>query len=354
MKTANERTEYKIGSLFAGVGGICQAFKDVGCRVVWANENSRYSCQTYRLNHPETTLFEKDIQLLSSDELEKVDILTAGFPCQPFSVAGHGKGFDDPRGELFYEIIRLLNELQPAAFFLENVKTLATHSGGKSFRIVKDAIKQAGYSFLPFVLKAHEYSEIPQGRERIYIVGFKGEPEYSFDKPIKETAKLILPNFNGETLLSASFQIPAKFAGELKKVKDFCDTSTAEESDYYREDGNIIHQRVCRDAVDEDKVYHYRRWYVRENKSGVCPTLTANMGLGGHNIPIIKDGTRPRRLTPKECFNLQGFSRSFRLPEGIPNSHLYRQAGNTVVVPLVARIASEIVRVLNEYRDSQT
>lgn len=338
---------YKVGSLFAGVGGVCQAFKDSACDVVWANEIDKNACITYRLNHKDTDLKEGDIQKLSKDNLAKIDILTAGFPCQPFSQAGHGKGFSDERGQLFFDVVRLLKDLQPSAYFLENVKTLANHDKGNTFNVIREELKDAGYSFIPFVLNAAEHTDIPQGRERIYIVGFKGEESYSYERPIK------INNLKDDKcLLSSSFNIPDKLDCPPQKVKSFLDKSTVAPNDIYNNPDNIIHQRVIDAAVNEDTVYQYRRYYVRENKSSVCPTLTANMGGGGHNIPIILDDGIPRRLTPKECFNLQGFPRNFKLPNDIARGQLYKQAGNSVVVPMVQRIAQEMVRVLDEHRNS--
>ncbi|MDY0194955.1 MAG: DNA (cytosine-5-)-methyltransferase [Sulfurovaceae bacterium] len=340
--------KYKVGSLFAGVGGVCQAFKDSACDVIWANEIDKNACITYRLNHKDTDLKEGDIQKLSKDNLEKIDILTAGFPCQPFSQAGHGKGFADERGQLFFDVVRLLKDLQPSAYFLENVKTLANHDKGNTFNVIREELKDAGYSFIPFVLNASEHTDIPQGRERIYIVGFKGEESYSYEHPIKINDL----KHDDKCLFSSSFNIPDKLDCAPQKVKSFLDKSTVAPNDIYNNPDNKIHQRVIDAAVNEDTVYQYRRYYVRENKSSVCPTLTANMGGGGHNIPIILDDGIPRRLTPKECFNLQGFPRNFKLPNDIARGQLYKQAGNSVVVPMVQRIAQEMVRVLDEHRDS--
>ncbi|WP_152017758.1 DNA (cytosine-5-)-methyltransferase [Aliarcobacter butzleri] len=335
---------YKVGSLFAGVGGVCQAFKNSGCQVVWANEIDEKACTTYQLNHKDTELIKGDIKKLSKNFLKKIDILTAGFPCQPFSQAGHGKGFADERGQLFFDVIRLLKELEPKAYFLENVKTLASHSDGQTFKVVKNELKKAGYSFIPFILNAAEHTNIPQGRERIYIVGFKDESEYTFDKPTKINK---IDNIEQE-LLSKLFEIPPKLDKSPKKVKEFLDKSTVLENDIYNNLDNNIHKRVIEAVKDTDIVYQYRRYYVRENKSNVCPTLTANMGSGGHNIPIVLDDGKPRRLTPKECFNLQGFPKTFKLPDNIARGQLYKQAGNSVVVPMVQQIAEEMVRVLNE------
>lgn len=342
-----KKTRFTVGSLFAGVGGICQAFKDADCQVLWANEIDLSARKTYGLNFPTIPLTEKlDVRDLKVGDVPRVDILTAGFPCQPFSQAGRARGFDDERGHLFFEITRLLEELQPQAYFLENVKTLVNHNGGKTFSTIAQSLKGVRYSFIPFVLRTSAYSNIPQGRERLYIVGFRNEPDFTFNAPIKKNDAS--PFQRGEAPFSSSFNIPTESTEELRKVRSFLEPETAISDDYYDDPESIIHQRVRRAVLNPDTVYQYRRWFVRENKSNVCPTLTANMGLGGHNVPIILNGRFPRRLTPKECFNLQGFRADFKLHPEVSRTHQYRQCGNSVVVPLVARIAREIVRVLDE------
>ena len=340
-------SKYKIGSLFAGVGGICQGFKNTNqCNIAWSNEFDKNACITYRENHKNTLLIEDDVKNISKEILGDIDILTAGFPCQPFSQAGHGKGFDDERGKLFFEVARLIKEFQPKAYFLENVRTLSTHNKGKTFQIIREEITSLDYSFIPFILNASEHTEIPQGRERIYIVGFRNEGEYFFEKPIKIN---FLEKENIEQCIkSKKFKIPDKRKGKLKSIKSFLEPDTVKKNDIYNNPNNKIHQKVIESVKKETTVYQYRRYYVRENKSNVCPTLTANMGGGGHNIPIILDGKYPRRLTPKECFNLQGFPKDFKLPQKLARGQLYKQAGNSVVVPVVELIAKEIVRVLDE------
>lgn len=332
---------FVVGSLFAGVGGICLGFKQAGCQVLWANEIDSNACKTYKLNHKGVNLIEDSVLNLSKIKLPKIDILTAGFPCQPFSQAGHGKGFDDERGKLFFEIPKLLKQLQPKAYFLENVKTLSSHNDRKTFAKVCDEMRNAGYSFIPFILNASKYSNIPQGRERIYIVGFKGEQDYFFAKPTKVN---FIPNFSYKTL-SANFKIPNEVKLN-KNVAEFLQSNQSLPNDIYCDKNNKIHKKIIEVAKNPNTVYQYRRHYVRENKSNLCPTLTANMGAGGHNVPIILDGEYPRRLTPKECFNLQGFPKDFKLPQDISRGQLYKQAGNSVVVPMVKIIAKEIVRVL--------
>lgn len=336
---------YSVGSMFAGVGGICHAFRGASCDVLWANELDPLACVTYRLNNTKTNLLEKDVKSLSSQELSNIDILVGGFPCQPFSQAGHGKGFNDERGTLFFEISRLLRELQPYAYLLENVRTLSTHDNGNTFEIIKQEMINAGYSFIPFILNASKYTDIPQGRERLYIVGFRGENNYAYDKPIQENFH---NNFSNNCQLSRSFNIPKRLQKQPKEVKHFLDSSTVIPNDIYNNLKNHIHRKIIEAVKQNNIVYQYRYYYVRENKSNVCPTLTANMGGGGHNTPIILDGKYPRRLTPKECFNLQGFPVNFKLPETQARGQLYKQAGNSVVVPMVQKIAEEMVRVLNE------
>lgn len=203
---------------------------------------------------------------------------------------------------------------------------LVTHNGGKSFETVRNAIVGAGYSFIPFVLKTHEYTEIPQGREGIYIVGFRREPEYFFAAPVKINSQM---NF-GNVACSAAFKKPSVSESEPKSVRYFLEHSTVQPGDYCGKSDSKIHLRVREEVTDENKVYQYQRWYVRENKSNVCPTPTASMGFGGHNIPIILDGDTPRRLTPKECFNLQGVPANFQLPDDVPEGQLYKQSSNTI------------------------
>jgi len=340
----NQKESYKVGSLFAGVGGICQGFKNAGYSVSWANELDKSACETYRLNHNKTDLIVGDINDININNLEKIDVLTAGFPCQPFSQAGHRKGFDDDRGQVFYRVIDFLNQLKPKAFLLENVKNLVTHSDGESFKRVKEAIIGAGYSFIPFVLKSNDHCDIPQARERLYIVGFIGESDFSYDHPVKVNHLEL-----GVKYKSKRFLIPKKSTKNAKHIRDFLDENFIHPSDYYEKTDNHIHVKVA-NAINtgcKDSVYQYRRHYVRRNKSNVCPTLTANMGGGGHNVPIIHDGARIRRLNPRECFNLQGFPSDFILPK-ISRGQLYKQAGNSVVIPVIEQIAKEMIRVLNE------
>ena len=324
----NNHMRYTVGSLFAGIGGICLGFKQAGCKVTWANEIDEKACETYAINFPEHSLHCEDINKITNPiELGKVDIITSGFPCQAFSVAGYRKGFNDPRGNLFFETARFIKEIKPKAFLLENVKNLKGHDKGNTFKAIEEIITQdLGYSFINFVLNSKDYGNTPQTRERIYMVGFRNESK-------------------GDKKCTSNFEIPKKIQLE-KSIKDVLDSEKQDEKYYYKED-HQYYPALVKEMTSKETVYQWRRVYVRENKSNLCPTLTANMGTGGHNVPLIKDGFGIRKLNPIECTKFQGFPDSFRFPEKMANSHCYKQAGNSVVVPVIKRIADEIVRVLD-------
>lgn len=319
---------YSVGSLFAGIGGICLGFKQAKCEVVWANEYNSKACETYAFNFPNPKLYCDDIHNLDKPkDLGQVDIITSGFPCQAFSVAGYRKGFNDHRGNLFFETARFIDELRPKAFLLENVKNLNGHDNGNTIKVIEKTITdELGYSFIPFILNSKKYGNIPQTRERIYIVGFRDE-------------------FNENSLCTDNFEIPQEIPLKTK-IRDLIDKDKQDEKFYYDKDHNYF--PLLQAAMKSSKtVYQWRRHYVRENKSNVCPTLTANMGTGGHNVPLITDAYGIRKLTPKECSRFQGFPEEFQFPKEMANSHCYKQAGNSVVVPVIKRIATEIVRVLD-------
>jgi len=218
---------------------------------------------------------------------------------------------------LFFSISRILEARKPEGFLLENVKNLKSHDGGRTFEIIEKKLKNLGYHLKVKVLNTMEYGNIPQNRERIYIVGFKNKlyaERFEFPKPVKLVKKVI-------DLLEKN--VPEKY--------------------YYN--GKPLFEKLKNSVKNENKVYQWRRQYVRENKSGVCPTLTANMGMGGHNVPIIKDKKGIRKLTPLECFRIQGFPEGYVLPK-ISDSALYKQAGNSVSVPVIEAVAKEMMRAM--------
>jgi DNA (cytosine-5)-methyltransferase 1 len=308
----------KVGGLFAGIGGIELGFKQAGFDISWANEIDKNACITYRLNHKHK-LFEKDLNDLETSEVEKIDILTGGFPCQAFSIAGYQKGFRDDRGNVFFQILRFVDDLEPQIVFLENVKNLIGHDKGKTFTVISTELEDRGYTLKYKILNSSEYGSVPQNRERIYIVAFKDS----------EVAKRF------------EFPKPKKLK---KKITDLID-SEADEKFYYTK--SRYYEQLKEEMKNRDTVYQWRRVYVRENKSKLCPTLTANMGTGGHNVPLIIDDRDIRKLTPRECARFQGYAESFKFPEQLANSSLYKQIGNSVTVPVIAAIAKEIKKALN-------
>ena len=317
----------KVGGLFSGVGGIELGFQKAGFDIAWANEIDPKACVTYKLNHKHK-LYEEDIHLLKGRDLEPVDVITGGFPCQAFSVAGYRKGFDDDRGNLFFEIMRLVEELEkkPAVLFLENVKNFSGHDGGKTLSKVANIIQEDyGYSFFWKVLNTCDFTKLPQNRERTFMIAFRDEVNWR-SKP--------------KNTMSAKFDknFPPKKISSPNPIKGYIETNEIDEVFYYRQD-KYMYRELRKVMKSQDTLYQWRRKYVRENKSNLCPTLTANMGTGGHNVPLILTDDGIRKLTPRECFNFQGFPKNFRFPSEIANSHLYKQAGNSVSVPLITKLA---------------
>ena len=312
----------RCASFFAGVGGIDLGFEQNKLfKVVYANEFDPYPVKTYELNS-KLKVDCRDIKDVKASEIPDFDVLLAGFPCQAFSVAGYRKGFDDEkgRGTLFFELIRIIEEKQPQIVFLENVKNLVGHDNGNTFAVIKDALEQNGYLVNPMVLNAMEYGNVPQNRERIYIVCFKDPEVYN--------------RFH--------FPLPIALKKKLTDIIDF--ENTVDEKYYYtpgKYKGDMYEQLVAA-LDDENAVYQWRRKYVRKNKSGVVPTLTANQGEGGHNVCLIKTKHGIRKMTPHECFNTQGFPKSFKLPADMSDARLYKQAGNSVCVSVIKRIADNI------------
>lgn len=322
---------YDIDAFFAGVGGIESGFTNTGeFRVVYANEFDKNARKTYALNHPDISLDGRDIHEVDANEIPDCDIIVGGFPCQAFSIAGYRKGFEDVRGDLFFEMLRMIDAKKPRVVFIENVKNLVTHDHGNTFKVIREALVENDYFIKWKVLNGKDYGNVPQNRERIYLVGFK-----------------YLEDFN-------SFCFPDQI--KLKKtIHDIIDFGGKKDEKYYYRDGKQpFYSKLVPEIKSQDTVYQWRRKYVRENKSGVLPTLTANMGSGGHNVPLIlTDSGEIRKLTPSECFNGQGYPESFQLPSEVADGQLYKQAGNSVVVPVINRIAEKIVNAISE-NDSKT
>lgn len=319
--------KYTAISLFAGIGGICMGFKRAGVDIVFANDMDKKACETYRnnFNHP---LMEGKIEEIDVKNIPDANMILFGFPCTSFSIAGHRKGFEDEKsGHLFFEVLRIIKAKKPEVFFLENVKNLVSHDNGNTFKVITDNLHKEGYHFRYKVLNSMEYGNVPQNRERIYVVGFKNKDvcdKFYFPDPIPLT----------------------------NTIKDITKPSEKKDAIFYYE--NSKYYPMLKEAmVNKDSVYQLRRIYVRENKSGVCPTLTANMGTGGHNVPLIFDDYGIRKLTPRETLLLQGFPENYKIPEKMANSHLYKQAGNSVTVTVIERIAKNMIKAMEDvHRDT--
>ncbi|MEA4977678.1 MAG: DNA cytosine methyltransferase [Methanomassiliicoccaceae archaeon] len=320
--------KHTAGSMFAGIGGICLGFETAGVDIVWANEIDPYACMTYRHNfNGAPFLHEEDIYKVDENSIPKIDILVAGFPCQAFSIAGYRKGFEDARGALFYEVMRVIRAKKPRAVFLENVKNLENHDDGNTYRAIKRLLTDEGYLVIEKVMNTMEYSNIPQNRERIYVVGFKKHDDGT------------CPEFD-----AFKFPDPVKLKAT---IHDIINIHEKKDDSFYYGLNNPYYEKLDAAMTNPDTIYQWRRVYVRENKSNVCPTLTANMGTGGHNVPLIRDDFGIRKLTPEECLAFQGFPRDYSFPE-MANSHKYKQAGNSVSVPVISRIAHNIITSMRD------
>ncbi len=313
---------FKFIDLFAGVGGFRIAMQNNGGKCIFSSEWDKNAQETYRVNFGEVPFGDISLKETKSYIPDKFDILCAGFPCQPFSIAGSQKGFSDTRGTLFFDIEQIVEKHRPKVVYLENVKNFVSHDKGKTFKVITEILeKKLGYKIFHKVLNSMTHANIPQNRERIFIVAFdpnqvENYSEFKFPKEIQLT----------------------------KTIHNILETGKQDDYFYYKKN-HKYYPTLKNEMKSKDTVYQWRRVYVRENKSNVCPTLTANMGTGGHNVPLIKDNHDIRKLTPRECFSFQGYPEKFILPN-LAKSKLYMQAGNSITLPLVERISEEIIKVL--------
>lgn len=323
QKNTSDKT-FSFIDLFAGIGGMRIAFERVGGHCVYSNEWNKYSQQTYFANFDEQP--EGDITQVNEKDIPEHDILVAGFPCQPFSIAGVSKknsmgkatGFaDKTQGTLFFDVCRILKKKRPKAFMLENVKNLCSHDRGRTFKVIQESLDELGYEVFFDILDGQNF--VPQHRERILIVGFDRE-RYGRDY---------------------------KFDFELTPVEP---------------------KPVMRDILDKDvddkytlsdKLWIYLQNYAAKHKAagngfgygiapldGVSRTISARYYKDGSEILIAQEGKNPRRLTPRECARLQGFPDTFKIP--VSDTQAYMQFGNSVVVPLMENVAKLIVAKLAE------
>jgi len=329
----NESTKFSFIDLFAGIGGIKIALENAGFNCVFSNDFDKNCKITFDYNFASKNSFQNqnhemylgDISSIQTQIIPACNILAGGFPCQPFSIAGYRQGFNDEkgRGNVFFDITRIISDKKPQVILLENVKNLKSHDNGKTIKIIYQELKNLGYFVCDKVMNALDYGNLPQNRERIYIVAFKDKN--SFEK----------------------FNFPNKIS--LTKTIQDCLEKEVDEKYYYTD--KPLYSRIKDDVNKKFIIYQWRRKYVRENKSSACPTLTANMGMGGHNVPIILDDKGIRKLTPRECANFQGFPAYYKLPK-IADSALYKQFGNSVAISVVERIAINIKLALEGVNES--
>lgn len=321
-----------VGCLFAAIGGFAHAFEQIGARIAWANEKDHFAVKTFSRNLGHVRMVHKDVTAVHvhADALEPVDVLTAGFPCQPFSVAGEKRGLADERGTLFEQIIRLLTEfdqMRPKVLLLENVKHLRKHDGGRTFKTIQAEIQKAGYWFQDSnvaVLNTLEHSDIPQNRERLFMVALRAD-----------------------YFASSRFAFPKATTDARRPVRSFLDLDRPADAAFYFTPESQYYKLFVEAIDDENAVYQLRRNYVRKNMTGTCFTLMANMGDGGHNQPVIRDSWGIRKLTPVECARLQGYTEPwFSFPDDISYTQQYKQIGNSITVPVVTRLADAIRKLL--------
>lgn len=331
------------GALFAGIGGFCIGFQRSGIPTVWAVENDEAAVKTYEANIDGTRVIRDptghpaDIRSVSvqHQELEPVDVLHAGFPCQSFSQAGQRRGFDDPRGQLFYEVIRIIREFKdrkPSVLVLENAPHLRVGNGGRWFIEIMTEIRKAGYWFRESnacEIDTFQTTILPQRRNRLFMVAFAVDRFRNgrFDFPNGKSKR---PNY-------------------LTNFIDF--DGIVDDETYYLPPDNRYHRMITKEKGHKTSIYQLRKYLVRVKDEGACPTLTANMGLGGHNVPFIVDSRGLRKLTEYECLKLQGFPADFTFPADVIRYKRYMQIGNSVAVPVAKLLADAVKEKITKERD---
>lgn len=310
--------KYKFIDLFAGIGGTRLGFEQAGSECVFSSEWDTHAQKTYEINFGERP--HGDITKISSDQIPDHDILVAGFPCQPFSIAGVSKknslnrphGFmDETQGTLFFELARIIKDKKPKAFLLENVKNLRSHDNGKTFKIILDVLrKDLGYQVYYNIIDGQ--AVVPQHRERIYIVGFREPTLFSF--PIIRNRKPKLRNIL-ESDVDHKYTLSERLWVYLQKY-----------AEKHKKQGNGF-------------------GYGMADLNGITRTLSARYYKDGSEI-LVPNGGRPRRLTPRECARLMGFPDSYKIV--VSDTQAYRQFGNSVVVPIIKSLAGAIIKTIKE------
>ena len=316
------------------MGGCLGGTVKAGFNALWASDFDPDCCATLRHRFPDVRVIEKPIQDVSVwyDCLSPVDLLVAGFPCQSFSIGGRRAGFDDERGQAVFHIFRLLHEWgqrRPKVVLLENVPNFATGNSGEWLSAVSTELRRAGYWFSAAsdsrILNTFTMTGIPQDRNRLFMVACS------------------IDAFNGNV-----FSFPDRSASP-KPIHQFVNRWLRASAWHYLPESNrfaaLILDEIDRVGSDDD-IYQIRRYYARRKGRGLCPTLTANMGVGGHNVPFVKDRWGVRKLTVDECATLQGFDPMGLFPPATKPQACYRMIGNAVTEPIAEALASSTVRTL--------
>lgn len=298
--------------LFAGIGGMRQAFEKHGGKCVFSSEWDKFAQQTYEANFGEKP--HGDITEIPSAAIPRHDLLVAGFPCQPFSHAGLKMGFQDTRGTLFFDVARIVNDKKPSLLLLENVKGFKSHDKGRTFETVVASLDELGYDTFSTVLNASDFG-LPQNRERIFIVGVNrkkiGKIEFNFPKPPKTVVKvgdILEKNVDSKYVLSNKL-----WSGHKRRLRE------------HRERGNGF------------------GYSLFSPESPRTSTISARYYKDGSEILIARKGN-PRKITPREAARLQGFPETFVIP--VSDTQAYKQFGNSVAVNVISAIAKEMVKLL--------
>lgn len=308
----------KSVDLFAGTGSFSYCLEKTNkVKCVFSNDIEESSKQMYDLNC-NTKLTLMDMNNIDIKTIPNHNILSGGFSCQPFSIAGKQEGLNDIRSNALFKLIEIIEFHKPECIILENVKNLVSHDKGNTFKSIINKLTDIGYYLKYKVLDTSVITNIPQHRERIYIIGLRNKEKYN----------------------KFSLEFPSIIN---KKIKELLEQNI--DTKYYYTNKSSTWELLKKSVIKKDTIYQYRRVYVRENKNNKCPTLTANMGTGGHNVPIILDDIGIRKLTPRECFNFQGFPLDYKLPN-ISDSKLYKLAGNAVSIPVIEIIIKKLLEIL--------
>ncbi|WP_414045960.1 DNA (cytosine-5-)-methyltransferase [Macrococcus equi] len=316
----DKKEKFKFIDLFSGIGGFRIAMESLGGDCVFSSEIDKYAVQTYLENFNEFPA--GDITKINAFDIPDHDVLCAGFPCQPFSIGGLRKGFEDTRGTLFFDVARIVEVKKPKVVFLENVAGLISHDSGNTLNVIINTLEEIGYKIFYKVMNASDYG-VPQNRNRWYCVAIRNDINYKFEFPEKIALKYKVKDIV-EKNVSEDYKITEIAQQNIKAfINDFI------KSDRYNSDEILIANEV-------------RKSRCNFRGDGISPCLTAKMGTGGNNVPIITN--QNRKMTEKECLQIMGFPSWYEIPRNKMQS--YKQIGNSVVVPVIRMIGENFVKIL--------